>query len=52
MELSGPMQTDFPITMTLDGRVNWKRFTTKLGDGGAPVRVVTTNGPVTLRRQK
>ena len=49
--VNGPMQTDFPITMTLNGRMSWKRFTTKLGDGGAPVRVVTTNGPVTLSRR-
>lgn len=48
--VNGPVQTDFPITVTLDGRMNWKRFTTKLGNGGAPVRVVTTNGPLTLRR--
>jgi hypothetical protein len=49
--VNGPMQTDFPITMTLNGRMSWKRFTTKLGEGGGKVRVVTTNGPVTLRRQ-
>jgi hypothetical protein len=48
--VNGPVQADFPLTVTLDGRKNWRRFTTKLGDGGPPVRVVTTNGPLTLRR--
>jgi hypothetical protein len=47
--INGPMETDFPLTVTLSGR-NWKRLSTTLGSGGAPVRVVTTNGPVSLRR--
>lgn len=47
--VNGPMETDFPLTMTVNGR-NWKRITTTLGSGGAPVRVVTTNGPLSLRR--
>jgi hypothetical protein len=47
--VNGPMESDFPITVTLNGR-RWKQFTTTLGNGGAPVRVVTTNGPVSLRR--
>ena len=48
--VNGPVETDFPINITLNARHNWKRFTTKLGDGGARVRVVTTNGPLSLRR--
>jgi DUF4097 and DUF4098 domain-containing protein YvlB len=47
--VNGPMDTEFPITVTLNGR-RWKRLSTRLGEGGAPVRVVTTNGPVSLRR--
>jgi len=47
--INGPMETDFPLTVTLSGR-NWKRLSTTLGNGGPPVRVVTTNGPVSLRR--
>ncbi len=48
--INGPMQTNFPLTVTLDGRDSWKRLSTTLGSGGPPVRVVTTNGPVTLKR--
>jgi hypothetical protein len=48
--VNGPIDTDFPINVTLDGRRSWKRFTTTLGSGGPPVRVVTTNGPLSLRR--
>jgi hypothetical protein len=47
--INGPMETDFPVTVTLSGKT-WKRFSTQLGSGGPPVRVVTTNGPVALRR--
>ena len=48
--VNGPMETDFPINVTLNGRNNWKRLTTTLGSGGPTVRVVTTNGPVSLHR--
>lgn len=47
--VNGPMQSDFPLTVTLNGR-DWKRLRTTLGDGGPVVRVVTTNGPVSLSR--
>ena len=47
--INGPMESDFPLTVTLSGR-RWKQISTTLGSGGAPVRVVTTNGPVQLRR--
>ena len=39
----------FPLTITVEGRLA-RRITTTLGAGGAPVRVVTTNGPVSIRR--
>ena len=45
--VNGPMSVDFPVTVS--GRLN-RRIETELGRGGAPIRVVTTNGPVTLRR--
>jgi Putative adhesin len=48
--VNGPMHVGFPITVTINGRVR-DRISTKLGDGGAPIRVVTTNGPMTVRRQ-
>lgn len=46
--VNGPMDIDFPVT--LQGRIG-KRITTNLGSGGPPIRAVTTNGPVIIRRQ-
>jgi DUF4097 and DUF4098 domain-containing protein YvlB len=47
--VNGPIDIDFPLTVTLQpGRR--RQFTTVLGSGGAPIRVVTTNGPLTVRR--
>jgi DUF4097 and DUF4098 domain-containing protein YvlB len=46
--VNGPMSIDFPITV--QGRLS-NRISVDLGSGGPPVRVVTTNGPVTVRRQ-
>jgi hypothetical protein len=45
--VNGPMRVDFPIT--LQGHIS-HRIDTNLGSGGATVRAVTTNGPLTLRR--
>ncbi len=48
--VNGPMQIDFPIT--LQGRIGrMSRIRTTLGSGGSPVRVVTTNGPLNVRRR-
>lgn len=47
--VNGPMSVGFPLTVTLSGRVT-DRISTTLGAGGAPIRVVTTNGPMTVRR--
>jgi DUF4097 and DUF4098 domain-containing protein YvlB len=48
--VNGPFNTDVPLTVTQLGRVN-RRITTQLGSGGPSVRVVTTNGPVNIRRR-
>jgi DUF4097 and DUF4098 domain-containing protein YvlB len=48
--LRGPFRVDFPLTVTLGPGSRAGRFTTTLGRGGAPVRVTTENGPVTIRR--
>jgi DUF4097 and DUF4098 domain-containing protein YvlB len=48
--VNGPMDMRFPLTVTLSGRVT-DRISTTLGSGGPPIRVVTTNGPMTVRRQ-
>jgi hypothetical protein len=47
--VNGPMTVAFLLTVTIEERVG-RRITTTLGSGGAPVRVVTTNGPVEIRR--
>jgi DUF4097 and DUF4098 domain-containing protein YvlB len=44
---NGPMRIGFPIT--IQGRFH-KHINTKLGSGGPPVRVITTNGPLVVRR--
>jgi hypothetical protein len=46
--VNGPMNVDIPLTV--QGRFP-RQFTTELGGGGAPVRAVTTNGPVVVRRR-
>lgn len=45
--VNGPMNLAFPLTVTIQGRMT-NRIHTTLGAGGAPVRVVTTNGPLTI----
>jgi len=44
--VNGPM--NFRIPVTVRGRIS-RRIQTELGRGGAPIRVVTTNGPVIVR---
>jgi len=46
--VNGGMNIDFPIT--LQGRIG-REIETNLGQGGAPIRVMTTNGGVTIRRK-
>jgi hypothetical protein len=47
--VNGGMAIDFPITVT--GHVDLKRFSTDIGGGGPLIRVVTTNGPVSVHRE-
>ena len=47
--INGPMTLEMPLKVTLLGRVH-QRIHSTLGAGGAPVRVVTTNGPITIRK--
>ncbi len=49
--VNGPMDSNFPLTVTFQGRMK-DRFRSTLGKGGAPVRVVTTNGPLSIRRAR
>ena len=48
---NGPINTEFELAVTLgpSGRMS-RRLNATLGQGGAPVKAVTTNGPLTLRR--
>jgi len=49
--VNGPMEIGFPVTV--QGRIGGggnRRLTTRLGQGGPPIRAVTTNGPAVLRR--
>ncbi len=45
--VNGPMSVDIPVT--LQGRIDFHHLSTDIGSGGPPVRVMTTNGPVTVR---
>jgi hypothetical protein len=45
----GPFDAQFAMPVTLTGRFRG-RFTTTLGEGGPPVRVLTTNGPFRIAR--
>jgi DUF4097 and DUF4098 domain-containing protein YvlB len=46
---NGPFDVDFPVTVTVRGRMG-RNINTTLGSGGAPIRVVTTNGPLHVTR--
>lgn len=47
--VNGPMSIDFPMTVTLQGRVG-RSLRTTLGNGGPSIRVTTQNGPLSVRR--
>ena len=47
--VNGPMSVGFPLTVTVNGRIR-DHISATLGSGGAPIHVVTTNGPMTVRR--
>jgi hypothetical protein len=45
--VNGPIRTDIPVTVS--GRIT-RELSIPLGGGGKPIRVHTTNGPVTIAR--
>lgn len=45
---NGGYEIDFPVT--LQGRVDRRRLSVDLGDGGPTIRAMTTNGGVSVRR--
>ena len=46
--VNGPMDMNFPITV--QGRVDPRHLSLDIGGGGPTIRVVTTNGPITVRQ--
>jgi hypothetical protein len=48
--VNGPFDIDAPLTVTFQGR-RASRIRSVLGSGGAPIRAVTTNGPVQISRR-
>jgi hypothetical protein len=46
---NGGIEVDFPVT--IQGRIGRRALRTTLGDGGSPVRAVTTNGGVRVVRR-
>jgi hypothetical protein len=46
--VNGPMQSDIPLMVRFTGRRE-RLIETTLGSGGPPIRVITTNGPVSIR---
>jgi hypothetical protein len=46
---NGGFEIDFPIV--LQGRINRRQIRTELNGGGTPIRAVTTNGGVRVRRR-
>jgi len=52
---NGPQSIGFPITVTLggetdQGRGRGARYRATLGNGGPPIRAITTNGPLVIER--
>lgn len=45
---NGPFTSDIPLTVTLQGRLG-SPIQTTLGNGGAPIRLITRNGPLHIR---
>jgi DUF4097 and DUF4098 domain-containing protein YvlB len=48
---NGPAYVDFPMTVNIQGKLT-RRIHATLGRGGPTVRVVTTNGPLTIERAR
>jgi hypothetical protein len=49
--VNGPAYVEFPMTVNIQGRLT-RRIRATLGRGGASVRAVTTNGPLTIGRSR
>jgi hypothetical protein len=47
--VNGPFETEIPLQVRIEPGQEGRRFRAELGGGGPLVRVVTTNGPVSIR---
>jgi len=47
--VNGPLESDYPVT--LQGHIDPRHLAVDIGGGGSPIRVATTNGPVTISRE-
>jgi hypothetical protein len=47
---NGPFSTEIPLNVRMLGQ-RTTHITTKIGNGGQPVKVVTTNGPINIRKR-
>jgi hypothetical protein len=47
--VNGPMEINFPITV--QGQIDPRHLSMDIGGGGPPIRVVTTNGPVSVHQE-
>jgi hypothetical protein len=45
---NGPFETEIPLQVRIEPGKSGRRFTVELGGGGPLVRIVTTNGPVSI----
>jgi hypothetical protein len=48
--VNGPTQIDLPLTV--QGRIDLRHLSTDIGGGGPTIRAVTTNGPVSVQRER
>lgn len=48
--VNGRIDTDFPVTLTVQGRVRQQNLDFNVGSGGPLIHVSTTNGGVKLRK--
>jgi hypothetical protein len=46
--VNGPFETEIPLQVRIEPGESDRRFRVELGGGGPLVRVVTTNGPVSI----
>jgi hypothetical protein len=46
--VTGPFETEIPLQVRIEPGKSGRQFRVELGSGGPLVRVITTNGPVSI----